>query len=100
MNFEGILLGALSFVIIGIFHPIVIKAEYHFGRKSIPFFVVGGVIFALLSLLVQQVYGSVLLGLIAFSSFWSVKEVIEQEKRVKKGWFPKNPKKDEEDKAE
>ncbi|MGI6270244.1 MAG: DUF4491 family protein [Candidatus Howiella sp.] len=94
MNFQGVLLGALSFVIIGAFHPIVIKAEYHFGRKSLPFFAAAGVIFVLLSLLVQNVYGSVMLGLIAFSSFWSIKEVIEQEERVKKGWFPKNPKKD------
>ena len=26
------------------------------------------------------------------SSFWTIKEVFEQEERVKKGWFPKNPK--------
>ena len=33
-----------------------------------------------------------LLGVFAFSSFWTIKEVFEQEERVKKGWFPKNPK--------
>ncbi|OYP40493.1 hypothetical protein CG709_05125 [Lachnotalea glycerini] len=27
-----------------------------------------------------------------FSCFWSVQELVEQEKRVEKGWFPKNPK--------
>ena len=33
-----------------------------------------------------------LLGVFAFSSFWTIKEIFEQEERVKKGWFPKNPK--------
>ena len=30
MNFEGILLGAGAFLCIGLFHPLVIKAEYYF----------------------------------------------------------------------
>ena len=33
-----------------------------------------------------------ILGVIAFSSFWSIKEVFDQRKRVEKGWFPENPK--------
>ena len=92
MNLEGIVLGAVSFLIIGLFHPIVIKAEYYFGRKSIPAFAVGGVLFLVASLFLHNTYVSVALGLIGFSSLWSIKEVLEQEKRVKKGWFPKNPK--------
>ena len=32
MNFEGILLGAGAFLCIGLFHPLVIKAEYYCGR--------------------------------------------------------------------
>ena len=35
---------------------------------------------------------SSLLGVFAFSSFWTIKEVFEQEQRVRKGWFPSNPK--------
>jgi len=27
------------------------------------------------------------------SCLWSILELFEQEERVKKGWFPKNPKK-------
>ena len=34
MNYEGILLGAGAFLCIGLFHPLVIKAEYYFGVKS------------------------------------------------------------------
>lgn len=38
MNWGGILLGTASFVIIGLFHPIVIWAEYHFGKGCWPVF--------------------------------------------------------------
>jgi hypothetical protein len=31
-------------------------------------------------------------GVTAFSSFWSIIEVFEQRERVRKGWFPENPK--------
>ena len=37
-------------------------------------------------------YLAVILGVIAFSSFWSILELFQQEKRVQRGWFPKNPK--------
>ncbi|WP_423893355.1 DUF4491 family protein, partial [Filifactor alocis] len=30
---------------------------------------------------------------LGFCLFWSIKELFEQEKRVQKGWYPKNPKK-------
>ncbi|MBO7165799.1 MAG: DUF4491 family protein, partial [Muribaculaceae bacterium] len=30
-------------------------------------------------------------GVFAFSSFWSIKEVEGQQERVRKGWFPRNP---------
>jgi hypothetical protein len=32
-------------------------------------------------------------GVAAFSSFWAIKELFEQRKRVSKGWFPKRIKK-------
>jgi hypothetical protein len=34
MNFQGITIGIIAFEIIGIFHPIVIKTEYYFGKKG------------------------------------------------------------------
>ena len=33
MNFSGLLVGLATFLIIGLFHPIVIKSEYHFGVR-------------------------------------------------------------------
>ena len=44
------------------------------------------------SLLIESVFVSAICGVFAFSSFWTIKEVFEQEERVLKGWFPKNPK--------
>lgn len=36
---EGILIGIATFILIGLFHPIVIKAEYYYGtRVNIWFF--------------------------------------------------------------
>ena len=38
MYLHGVILGLVSFLTIGIFHPIVIKAEYHFSEKIWPVF--------------------------------------------------------------
>lgn len=36
MNWQGIIIGGMAFLIIGIFHPIVIKGEYYFSKKIRP----------------------------------------------------------------
>ena len=91
MNLTGLLVGLSTFLIIGIFHPLVIKAEYYIGVKSWVLFAFGGVIFAVASLLVHQLILSTILGVTAFSSFWSILEVFQQRERVRKGWFPQGP---------
>ena len=93
MHFNGIIVGLATFLIIGVFHPIVIKAEYHFGKRCWWFFALAGVAFAVLSLFIESMVWSTITGVTAFSCFWSIHELIEQEKRVEKGWFPANPKK-------
>ena len=45
MNYNGIILGAAVFLIIGICHPIVIKMEYHWGKQSWWVLAVAGVLF-------------------------------------------------------
>ncbi len=92
MNFTGLIIGAVAFFCIGLFHPLVIKAEYYLGVKSWWLFAVSGLVSAVAALLVESFLWSTLLGVFAFSCFWSVIEVFEQKKRVEKGWFPKNPK--------
>ena len=93
MNFQGALIGLISFLIIGIFHPIVIKTEYYIGQKAWPIFLVFGIVLTVLSFFIKSTLFSAIICVVAFSSFWSIKELFEQEERVKKGWFPKNPKK-------
>lgn len=92
INFEGIIVGLSTFLIIGIFHPIVIKAEYHFGKGCWWVFALAGVLFCALSLFLDDFVWSTIAGVIGFSCFWSIHELFEQEQRVAKGWFPANPK--------
>lgn len=92
MNWNGIITGVGCFLIIGIFHPIVIKGEYYFSKKIWPIFLVLGLIFLGISLLVTNPLGASLLGVLGCSCLWSIGELKEQEDRVKKGWFPRNEK--------
>ena len=55
-------------------------------------FLLLGIAGAVASLCAENTFISALLGVFAFSSFWGIKEIFEQEERVRKGWFPKNPK--------
>lgn len=92
LNWQGPVVGLCTFLIIGLFHPLVIKGEYYFGRKVNWAFAVLGIASGIMALLCESILASALLGVISFSSFWSIWEVIEQEGRVRKGWFPANPK--------
>ncbi|OAV74808.1 hypothetical protein Barb7_01642 [Bacteroidales bacterium Barb7] len=93
LHFEGILTGVVTFLIIGLFHPLVIKAEYHWGSKCWWVFLLWGIAGMAASLLIEDTFLSAVCGVFAFSSLWTIKELFEQEKRVRKGWFPKNPNK-------
>lgn len=92
LNFSGLVIGLATFLVIGLFHPIVIKAEYHFGKRCWWVFLVSGAVFSAITLFVEDDVWSTLIGVVAFSCFWSILELYEQENRVKKGWFPANPK--------
>lgn len=91
MNFIGIIVGLATFLIIGIFHPIVIKAEYYLGTRCWWMFLVAGILFGIISLSVDNLIASTILGVTAFSSFWSILELKQQKERVRKGWFPAGP---------
>lgn len=93
MNFEGIVIGVMTFFMIGIFHPIVIASEYYIGKKIWPVFLIFGIFCIGISLFVRNSIISAIVSVIGFSSLWSIHEIIEQEERVKKGWFPSNPNK-------
>ena len=42
MHYQGILIGAATFLLIGSFHVVVIRCEYHFGKGIWPLFAVVG----------------------------------------------------------
>ena len=78
----GLVIGIATFLIIGLFHPVVVKAEYYWGTGCWWIFLllgIGGIVWSLA-------------GVFAFSSLWTIKELFEQKERVRKGWFPRNPK--------
>ena len=68
-NLTGLVIGISTFLIIGLFHPVVIKCEYYFGTRCWWIFLIFGVLGIISSLYVRQVLWSSLLGVFAFSSF-------------------------------
>ncbi|MDR2449519.1 MAG: DUF4491 family protein [Prevotellaceae bacterium] len=91
-NLTGVLLGLCTFLIIGIFHPLVIKSEYYFGTRCWWVFLIFGVVGVAAALVVREIFWSSLLSVFAFSSFWGILELFHQRERVRKGWFPKRQK--------
>lgn len=96
LNTGGIVIGLCTFLIIAFFHPIVIKAEYHLGTRCWWIFLLSGTAGIAGSVMVSDILVSTVLGVFSFSSFWAIKELFEQRKRVLKGWFPMNPKRKKE----
>lgn len=88
----GLAIGLCTFLIIGLFHPVVIKCEYYFGTRCWWWFLVLGTLMLAAAIVVADVFWSAVLGVTAFSSYWTILEIFEQRERVRKGWFPKNPK--------
>lgn len=93
LHYEGLIIGAATFLIIGLFHPIVIKTEYYTGTRYWWVFLLVGLIgLGVATFFVENIIVNAILGAFSFSSFWSIGKLFEQVKRVEKGWFPKNPK--------
>ena len=93
MYFTGIIIALSTFLIIGIFHPIVIKTEYYFGTRPWFLFLIFGIISVIASRCVEDIIASSILGVLGASLLWSIGELFEQKQRVAKGWFPKRKKK-------
>jgi hypothetical protein len=92
LNTDGLAIGAITFLVIGLFHPIVVKAEYYCGTKCWWVFLVAGLAAVAASLFADNTIVSATCGVLAFTLFWSIRELFQQRERVRKGWFPKNPK--------
>lgn len=92
MYFTGIIIAVSTFLIIGMFHPLVIKTEYYTGTRYWWVFLLLGIASVCCALFVADILLSSLLGVAGASFLWSIGELFEQRKRVLKGWFPMNPK--------
>jgi branched-subunit amino acid transport protein len=92
-NLTGVLIGICTFLVIGIFHPIVIKSEYYFGVRCWWVFLLAGVACFVAAWIIRDVFWASLSGVIACSSFWSIYELFQQRRRVRRGWFPRRPEK-------
>lgn len=91
MHFEGIIIAIMTFLTIGIWHPIVIKTEYRWGtRPWVAYALIGAVCIAA-ALFIKNIYLSSFLGVFGASALWGIGELFSQKKRVEKGWFPMNP---------
>ncbi len=90
IQFTGPLMGLLSFLVIGIFHPVVVKLEYAYGKKSWGLLFVPGVFFIILSLFVSTIW-SIISGVVGFSMIWSTIEIFKQHNRVLNKQAKPNP---------
>lgn len=89
LNYSGVIIGAATFTIIAISRYACIKAEYYFSKRFWIGFLIIGIGSIAGSAFTEHLILSVILGINGFTFLWGIGEIIEQEERVKKGWFPK-----------
>ncbi len=72
LYYTGVIIAVSTFLIIGLFHPIVIKVEYYTGTRYWWVFLVSGIISVGAAFLVANVLFSALLGVLGASCLWSI----------------------------
>ena len=93
LQWLGLAVGLSVFIIIGLFHPVVIWTEYYTGTRYWWLFLLVGLLALVGSVLLSNILLSCIVGAFAFCCFWTINELFEQKERVRKGWFPKRPEK-------
>lgn len=92
----GVAIAVCTFLTIGLCHPLVIKTEYYWGTKFWWGFLLGGIVCLVGAFLIENIIASSVLGVMGASLLWGIGELFQQKKRVEKGWFPMNPKRQHE----
>ena len=93
MNFTGLIFACITLAAVGLGFLWVIKLEYYVGAHlAWPVGIFGGVV-VLASLIVPGFAASAVVGILGGTIVWGATELPDQEKRVKDGIFPANPKK-------
>ena len=100
LNFKGIIIGAAAFLIIQFLTWLVIKGEYLFSKRFWYVFLIMGIATITISLFAENIIISSICSIFGFASLWGIGETIEQEKRVRDGRFPINPKRKREKEKE
>lgn len=93
IELSGLLAGFAVFIIIIFARWLCIWGEYHFSKFFWIFFLIVGLISVSASIFVDDLLTSSILSANGFIFLWGIHETIEQEERVKKGWFRKKQKK-------
>ena len=91
MYFTGIIIAVMTFLAIGIWHPIVIKTEYYRGTRAWILYLLIGISCCGAALFIANIFISSFLGVFGASALWGIGELFHQRKRVEKGWFPEGP---------
>lgn len=93
MNYFGIVFGVIAVFIMGLWYPLVIKGEYYLGKWNCTIiFVLVAVASLYISINTRNLFNSALWAFWGFVAIWGIEEVFEQEERVAKGMYPRNPK--------
>lgn len=80
-NLVGLMVGLITFVIIGVFHPLVIYGEKRFTYRVWWVFLVAGVAVLAGSFAVRNTMVQAIMCVLAFTCFWAIKECFEQPQR-------------------
>lgn len=91
MTLTGPLIGLATFLIIGAFHPVVIKTEYYCGTRPWWFFLVAGIGCIAAALFVSNVLGAAVLGVTGFRHYGPFSSYLSNTNGWRKGGFPKGP---------
>jgi hypothetical protein len=93
MAIQGLITGLATMLIIWAARYACIKGEYHFRRGARYIFLVMGIAGVIAALLAESLVLSAIFSIFGFVCLWGIHEVVEQEERVSKGWYPRKPEK-------
>ncbi len=94
LNFVGITAALSAFLGIAVGHVAVRSLEFHLVRLWLPIliFSILGLGLEIASLFITELYAKSALGIIGVTLIWDAVELLRQQRRVKRGYAPANPK--------
>ena len=91
LQWAGAVLAVLTLATIGLGHVAVRELNYRYGTRPMPLFLLVGLGFLGVSLLVTDNLASAALGILGITALWDAVEFIRQEERIRRGHAPANP---------